>query len=142
MLIGPDKKMRVVRNVDRKAESGEYLQALHFGFRGSIGPGFGGPGFSRIHWKVLGLALFILWSSVISSLASPSSAVLMIPRVDWNFFDKKTYSPPAFYGIFPNIFDQYVTSVLPSHFWFRYRLYTPVVLMYADDPISPNSWYR
>lgn len=67
---------------------------------------------------------------MISSLAGPSSAVLMIPRVDWNFFDKKTYSPPAFYGIFPNImisvvggpniFDQYPRSFLGLEYWNYY----------------------
>lgn len=110
--------------------SGEYSQALRFGFWGSIGFGLGRSGFSRIHWKVFGLALFILWSSVISSLAGPSSAVLMIPRVDCNSFDKWTYSPPTSHGIFPNvmisviggpnIFDQYPRSFLGLEYWNYY----------------------
>lgn len=81
--------------------SAEYQHALRIGFRGAFGFGKSrNPGIDR---KVFGLALFILWASVLSCLAGPASAVLMIPRVDWNYFDKRTYSPPLSENMFPNV---------------------------------------
>lgn len=81
--------------------SSGYFHALCFGFQGT----FGGAKADtlRVHRKVLGLSLFILWACLIASLAGPSSAVLMIPRVDWSFYGKKVYTPALAQNILPNI---------------------------------------
>lgn len=81
--------------------SAEYSQAFWVGLQAVFG--YGKSEHSQVHRKVFGLALFILWASALSALAGPSSAVLMIPRVDWNYFDQRAYSPPIPDNMFPNI---------------------------------------
>lgn len=81
--------------------SGGYRQALAFGFqiifhKRSIDRR-GWP----VRWRVLGLSFFFLLACILSSLAGPASAVLMLPRVDWKFVDEKTFTPPN--STFPNI---------------------------------------
>lgn len=83
--------------------SAEYLHALRFGFGGLFTPRHVSPDSLRIQRKVFGLALFIFWACVLSSLAGPSSAVLMIPRVGWSCFAQLTYTPNLINNIIPSI---------------------------------------
>lgn len=81
--------------------SAEYSQAFWVGLQAAFG--YGKSEYRQVYRKVFRLALFILWASALSALAGPSSAVLMIPRVDWNYFDQRAYSPPLPDNMFPNI---------------------------------------
>lgn len=75
--------------------TGEFTQSLGFGlqsiFRIDSHP---------IHRRVLWLAIFMLWSCVLASLAGPASGVLMIPRVGWNLAGERRYTLP---DTIPNI---------------------------------------
>lgn len=90
--------------------SREYLRAVRVGWRGV----FASSG--RVQWKRLGLALFLFWACVISSLAGPSSAVLMIPRVGWSCFATRTYTPAPGGNIIPSIMISDADSV-GDHLW-------------------------
>lgn len=76
--------------------SGDYLRALHVGWRGVLGR-------DMVQRKVFWLSLFLFWACVISSLAGPSSAVLLIPRVGWSLFATRRYTPEAAGNIVPHI---------------------------------------
>lgn len=68
--------------------SREFTQSFMFGLRGCFG--MGSP---PIHRRILRLAIFVFWASVLSSLAGPASGVLMIPRVDWKLAGQKMFTP-------------------------------------------------
>lgn len=113
----------------------EYRHALWIGFRSAFGPRK--QDLPPAHRKMFGLALFILWASVLSSLAGPASAVLMIPRVDWNYFDKKAYSPPVSDNMFPNIMIS--TSDNELDLWAGYMEYF-LGLEYWDYYFENSAW--
>lgn len=117
--------------------SAEYQHALRIGFRGAFGFGFGKRENSPVHRKVFGLALFILWASALSALAGPASAVLMIPRVDWNYFDKRAYTPPISDNMFPNVMIS--TSDSDSDLWDGYPQYF-LGLEYWDYYFANSGW--
>lgn len=115
--------------------SAEYSQAFWVGLQAAFG--YGKSEYLQVHRKVFRLALFILWASALSALAGPSSAVLMIPRVDWNPFDQREYSPPGSGGVFPNIMieslnrDSGLLALYPADF---------LGLEYWDFYFSNSAW--
>lgn len=76
--------------------SADYLRALRVGWRGVLARDMAQR---RVFW----LSLFLFWACVISSLAGPSSAVLLIPRIGWSLFSTRRYTPDTAGNIVPHI---------------------------------------
>lgn len=76
--------------------SAGYLHALRVGWRGVLAR-------DMVQRRVFWLSLFLFWACVISSLAGPSSAVFLIPRIGWGLFATGRYTPNPAGNIVPHI---------------------------------------